>query len=53
VVLLWLIASLVLLYFWLTGHWFARVVALFPIAILLGLMGWAAGSICSRLRPRQ
>jgi hypothetical protein len=27
VVFLWLLAGLVLLYFWLLGHWFARVTA--------------------------
>jgi hypothetical protein len=41
--LLWLVAGAVLLYFWLTGHWFARVVALFPLAVVLGAMGYAAG----------
>lgn len=32
------------LYGWLIGHWFGRVVALIPIAIVLALIGFSAGS---------
>ena len=38
-VFLWLLGGLVLLYFWLLGHWFARVTAFLLFAGLLGLMG--------------
>jgi hypothetical protein len=48
VVLLGIAAGLGVLYFWLLGHWFARVVALFPIVIALGAIGYAAGD---RLQP--
>lgn len=39
-ILVGLILALVLLYFWLIGHWFARVVAFLVLAMLLGGAGW-------------
>ena len=44
VVLLWLLSGLALLYLWLRGHWFARVLA-FLILVPIGAFGGAAGWI--------
>jgi hypothetical protein len=42
-ILIGLVLALVLLYHWLLGHWFARVVAFFPIAAVVGFVGWMVG----------
>jgi hypothetical protein len=38
-ILVGLVLALVLLYFWLLGHWFARVVMFLALAALFGLLG--------------
>jgi hypothetical protein len=42
-VLLWLAAGIGLLYFWLVGHWFARVLAFLLFAVPLVILGWGIG----------
>ena len=37
----WAAGGLVLLYHWLTGHWFARVVVFAPMAVAFALLGFA------------
>jgi hypothetical protein len=45
VFLLWLVAGAVLLYFWLVGHhWFARVLAFLVLLIPLAFLGAAYGA---------
>jgi len=38
-ILIGLVLALVLLYFWLLGHWFARVVMFLALAAIFGLLG--------------
>ena len=38
-ILVGIVLALVLLYFWLLGHWFARIVAFLIFAAVLGLLG--------------
>ena len=42
-ILVGLVLAAVLLYFWLIGHWFARVLAFLALAPALGLAGWIGG----------
>ena len=37
-ILIGLVLALVVLYFWLVGHWFARVVVFLAFAVILGLL---------------
>jgi uncharacterized membrane protein YfcA len=39
VALVWVAAALAVLYFWLAGHWFARVLAFLGFVVVLGLVG--------------
>lgn len=39
-----LLLFLVLLYFWLLTHWFARIIVFIVFAIILGFIGWAGGT---------
>jgi hypothetical protein len=49
VVLVCVVLFLGVLYWWLVGHWFARVVMLFPLAALLGFLGLWAGAAVERV----
>ena len=41
--------ALVLLYLWLLGHWFARVVMVLALAVLFGGTVWVIPSLTSQL----
>jgi hypothetical protein len=43
VILIGIVLALGALYWWLLGHWYARIIMLFPFAALFGFIGIAAG----------
>ena len=46
-------AALALLYFWLIGHWFARVVMFLVLVVLLGFSGAALPTSCASTPSRM